>query len=114
MTTCRIDGKKVMVAADRTKSKSSMRTMPLGAASSKSGCSIFKTSRISRGNCAAGSYCRDFLGYICVDEMGVLIKPDYISAAFPKLLDRHGLAAHTLPRPCATAAPVCCSPTASR
>ena len=28
---------------------------------------------------------------ICVDEMGVLIKPDYISAAFPKLLDRHGL-----------------------
>ena len=23
--------------------------------------------------------------------MGVLIKPDYISAAFPKLLDRHGL-----------------------
>lgn len=29
VTTCRIDGKKVMVAADRTKNKSGMRTMPL-------------------------------------------------------------------------------------
>ncbi len=29
VTTCRIDSKKVMVAADRTKNKSSMRTMPL-------------------------------------------------------------------------------------
>ena len=28
VTTCRIDGKKVMVAADRTKNKSSMRTLP--------------------------------------------------------------------------------------
>ena len=90
VTTCRIDGKKVMVAADRTKSKSSMRTMPL-VPLFKERLLYLQDQQNKQRKLCGGSYCRDFLGYICVDEMGVLIKPDYISAAFPKLLDRHGL-----------------------
>ena len=90
VTTCRIDGKKVMVAADRTKNKSSMRTMPL-VPLFKERLLYLQDQQNKQRKLCGGSYCRDFRGYICVDEMGVLIKPDYISAAFPKLLDRHGL-----------------------
>ena len=90
MTTCRIDGKKVMVAADRTKNKSSMRTLPL-VPFFKERLLYLQDQQNKQRKLCGGSYCRDFRGYICVDEMGVLIKPDYISAAFPKLLDRHGL-----------------------
>ena len=90
VTTCRIDGKKVMVAADRTKNKSSMRTMPL-VPFFKERLLYLQDKQNKQRKLCGGSYCRDFRGYICVDEMGVLIKPDYISAAFPKLLDRHGL-----------------------
>ena len=104
VTTCRIDGKKVMVAADRTKNKSSMRTLPL-VAFFKEGLLYLKDQQDKQIRLCGSSYCRDYLGYICVDEMGVLIKPDYISAAFPKLLDRHGLRRirfHDLPHSCAS------------
>ena len=37
------------------------------------------------------SYGKDYLDYICVDEMGNLIKPEYVTAAFPVFLDRNGL-----------------------
>lgn len=90
VTTCRIDGKKVMVAADRTKNKSSMRTLPL-VPFFKERLLCLQDQQNKQRKLCGGSYCHDSLGYICVDEMGVLIKPDYISAAFPKLLDRHGL-----------------------
>ena len=36
-------------------------------------------------------YNSDYLDYICVDEMGNIIKPDYLTEAFPKLLAQHGL-----------------------
>ena len=90
VTTCRIDGKKVVVAADRTKNKSSMRTLPL-VPFFKERLLYLQDQQNKQRKLCGGSYCRDFLGYICVDEIGVLIKPDYISAAFPKLLDGHGL-----------------------
>ena len=37
------------------------------------------------------SYCKDYLDCICVDEMGNLIKPEYVTAAFPVFLERNGL-----------------------
>lgn len=36
-------------------------------------------------------YNRKYLDYICVDEMGNIIKPDYLTDSFSKLLARHGL-----------------------
>ena len=90
VTSCRIDGKKVMVAADRTKNKSSMRTLPL-VPFFKERLLYLQDQQNKHRRLCGRSYCREYLGYICVDEIGVLIKPDYISAAFPKLLDSHGL-----------------------
>ena len=34
------------------------------------------------------SYNKDYLGYICVDEMGRLLSPHYLTEAFAKLLGR--------------------------
>ena len=36
-------------------------------------------------------YDKRYLDYICVDEMGTLISPHYLTSAFPKLLDKNGL-----------------------
>ena len=37
------------------------------------------------------SYNRDYLGYLCVDEIGNIIRPNYVSEQFPKLLEKNGL-----------------------
>ena len=37
------------------------------------------------------SYIKDFIGYICINEIGDLIKPGYLSVEFPKLLEKKGL-----------------------
>lgn len=37
------------------------------------------------------SYNQKYLGYLYVNEIGDLIKPDYISTAFPKFLQKHGM-----------------------
>ena len=36
-------------------------------------------------------YDRRYLDYICVDEMGKRLSPNYLSAAFPRLLEVNGL-----------------------
>jgi len=90
LTSCKIDGKKVEVATDTTKTKSSRRTLPL--------IPQFRSLLLQRwemqeeykrvcGSC----YNTKYLEYICVDEMGNIIPPNYLSEAFPKLLARHGM-----------------------
>ncbi len=37
------------------------------------------------------SYMKDFNGYICVNEIGDLIRPTYLTVEFPKLLEKKGL-----------------------
>lgn len=32
------------------------------------------------------SYNPDYLGYLCVDEIGNILRPNYVSEQFPKLL----------------------------
>ena len=90
VTSCCIDGKKVQEARDTTKTKSSMRTLPL--------VPVFKKLLLEKRNRQAEyrrvcgrSYDKRYLDYICVDEMGTLISPDYLTDAFPKLLEKNGL-----------------------
>lgn len=90
VTMCNLDGKHVQIAQDTTKTKSSMRTLPL--------VPVFKVKleklredqkeymRVC-GKC----YDKRYLDYICVDEMGTLISPHYLTSAFPKLLEKNGL-----------------------
>ena len=37
------------------------------------------------------AYCSDYEEYVCVDAMGRLLKPDYVTIAFRKLLRKNGL-----------------------
>lgn len=34
------------------------------------------------------SYNPDYLGYLCVDEIGNILRPNYVSEQFPKLLEK--------------------------
>ncbi len=46
-----------------------------------------------RGKAAVCGKCynKEYCDYICVDEIGNLIKPDYLTQAFPQFLESHGL-----------------------
>ena len=90
VTSCYLDGKKVQTGTDTTKTKSSMRTLPL--------VPVFKERLLRQreyqkdcrrlcGKC----YNREYSDYICVDELGNLIKPDYLTQVFPRILESHGL-----------------------
>lgn len=51
------------------------------------------------------SYNREFLEYICVDDIGDRFKPNYITSQFPKLLERNGfrkIRFHDLRHSCAS------------
>ena len=37
------------------------------------------------------TYVKDYTGYVCINEIGDIIKPNYVSCGFPKLLEEHGL-----------------------
>ena len=37
------------------------------------------------------SYIKDYLDYVCVNEIGDLIKPHYVTTAFPDLLKANGM-----------------------
>ena len=37
------------------------------------------------------SYCRDYLDYICVDQCGKLLRPNYVTEHFSWLIEKYGL-----------------------
>ena len=90
VVSCYIDGKQVQKAQDITKTKSSMRTLPLIPAF-KELLQHKKQQQNEFQRMCGKSYNKDYLGYICVDEMGKLLSPHYLTEAFAKLLKKHGL-----------------------
>ena len=90
VVSCCMDGKLIQEARDTTKTKSSMRTLPLVPEFKER---LLKQKEIQdeyRHVCGR-SYNKQYLDYICVDEMGNLITPQYVTDAFPKLLEKNGL-----------------------
>ncbi len=85
-----LDGEKRIIAADRTKNKSSMRTLPLVPFVKERLLQLQDEQKENRRLCGR-SYIKDYTGYVCVNEIGDLIKPNYVSEQFPKLLEAHGL-----------------------
>ena len=85
-----IDGKKVLVQADRAKTKSSLRTLPL-VPPIRDRLLMLKGQQDTYRRLCGKSYNRDYLGYLCVDEIGNIIRPNYVSEQFPKLLEKNGL-----------------------
>ena len=90
VTTCNVDGKRILIAADTTKTKSSMRTLPLIPQFKERLLDLKQEQEYNRKLCGR-SYNTEYLDYLCVDEMGDLLKPNYITASFKLLLERSGL-----------------------
>ena len=85
---CNIDGKRELIAADTTKTKSSMRTLPL-VPFVKERLLIHQKEQVENRRLCGRCYITDYLEYICVNEIGDLIKPSYVTEQFPKLLDKY-------------------------
>ncbi len=83
------NGRNRLVKKDRTKNKSSYRTLPLVAPFEELLLRIKSTQELNRRLCGR-CYCKEFMDYIYVNEMGKLINPDYLSR-FSKFLENHGL-----------------------
>lgn len=84
------DGQDIQIAQDTTKTKSSMRTLPLVPAFKEKLLKLKEQQEEYRRVCGR-CYNKKYLEYICVDEMGTLISPHYLTASFPKLLEKNNL-----------------------
>ena len=90
VTSCNLNGKHVQVAQDTTKTKSSLRILPLVPAFREKLLEVREYQKECQRLCGK-CYNKQYLEYICVDEMGNLISPHYLTTAFPKLLEKNGL-----------------------
>ena len=84
----KIDGVMTDVARDRTKTKSSCRTLPLIPACEQMLNKMKKEQESNRKVCGK-DYCTDYLDYIYVNPMGMRYHPDYLTQHFPNFLVSH-------------------------
>ena len=86
----KIDGVMTDVARDRTKTKSSCRTLPLIPACEQMLKKMKKEQELNRKVCGK-DYCTDYLDYIYVNPMGMRFHPDYLTQHFPNFLVSHNM-----------------------
>ena len=104
VTTASVEGKHLLIQADRAKTKSSLRTLPLVEGFTQRLRALKEQQKYNEklcGNC----YNQKFKGYLFVDEMGNLILPNTVTDNFAQLLKEHGLRKirfHDLRHPCAS------------
>jgi len=89
VTMATINGKRIVVAADTTKSKSSYRTLPLVPTFRAKLLAIREEQQYYRKLCGK-SYNKAEGVYIYVDQLGNRIKPDYLTREFPDFMVEHG------------------------
>lgn len=90
LTSCNIDGSLVEVAADTAKNKASLRTLPL--IPQLRDILLMKWEQQEEYKRVCGRcYNKKYIDYICVDEMGNIIKPNYITCSFSDLLEKYDL-----------------------
>lgn len=85
-----VDGKFIPVGEDVLKTKSSFRTLPLIPAVEKLLLEEKEKQEMFR-RLFKKSYCRDYLDYICVDQCGKLLRPNYVTEHFAWLVEKYGL-----------------------
>jgi integrase len=85
-----VDGKVVLIAKNRTKNKSSLRTLPLMPMFRERLLEIKQRQEDNRNLCGK-SYNTTYLDYVLVDEMGNLITPNYITRRFELVLRNNKL-----------------------
>ena len=90
VTSANIEGKHILIQADRAKTSSSLRTLPLVEGFAQRLRALKEQQKYNEklcGNC----YNQKFKGYLFVDEMGNLILPNTVTDNFAQLLKEHGL-----------------------
>ena len=104
VTVAKVDGQKIIVAGDTTKTKSSFRTLPLVPEIRVKLLEIKERQARDRKLCGK-SYNKKESIYVYVDSLGNRIKPDYLSVEFPKFMERSGfrrIRFHDLRHSCAS------------
>lgn len=91
-TVCKtvVNGKQTIVMKDKTKNKASYRTLPLVPLIEK----LLLHERQRQILCARlsrKSYHKEFEGYICLNDIGELLKPDYVTNHFKLLLQKNDM-----------------------
>ena len=83
-----LDGKFITIARDRTKTKSSCRTLPIVPPFERVLRDMKRRQETNRKLCG-NSYCTKYLDYIYVNEIGERIKPGYLTDRFPTVLEQN-------------------------
>jgi len=100
----KLDGKKMIVESDTPKTKSSRRTLPLVPAMR----SLLIRQREQQEHyqrICGKAYSKDYQDYVCLNQLGERLKPDYLTAAFKKILISNNLRVirlHDLRHSCAS------------
>jgi len=100
----RVDGKRIVIPDDTTKTASSLRTLPLMPVLRAKLLQMQAEQEKNRMLCGR-SYNKADSDYINVDVLGNRIKPGYLSTAFPKFLEKHNfkrIRFHDLRHSCAS------------
>ena len=86
----RFRGKYVCDKKDKTKTQSSTRSLPLIPEIKEKLLALKEKQKHDRLVCGK-SYDKKYQDYVFVGDLGTLLKPKYVSAAFAKLLNKNGL-----------------------
>ena len=104
VTEINFEGKLKRIEKERTKSKSSCRTLPLVKPFEDLLIRLYLQQKENRRLCG-DCYCQEYLDFIYVNEMGERMKPGYLTQHFSILLKKSGLRKirfHDLRHSCAT------------
>lgn len=90
VTQVSLNGKSTIISKDRTKTKSSYRTLPLVKPFEEL---LYRLKAQQKENCklCGNTYCKKYADYIYVNELGERIKPNYITQHFPLVLQKNGM-----------------------
>lgn len=86
----RENGKKKVEPVEEMKNKSSRRTLPLPDPVVEM-LQVQKEYREVYRKLFQGSYCTQYLDYVCVNQLGELLRPSYVTDHFRELLEKYGL-----------------------
>ena len=92
------------VRDDTTKTEYSRRSLPLCPYTYQYFCAL-RSQQLMQMQLCGSSYNRDYLDFVCVDNLGMLLQPDFVSQKFQKLLEKYALRPirfHDLRHSCAT------------
>ena len=90
VTTITLDGKQTEIEQQSAKTKSSLRTLPLIGSFREYFLQMKEAQELNKqicGNC----YNHEYDGFVFVDELGERMRANYLTSAFPKFLESHGL-----------------------